>query len=35
MTPPEVAPTRACIHRGQPGLPWTFILLVAQQRATD
>lgn len=28
MTPPEVAPTRARIHRGQPSLPWTFILLV-------
>lgn len=29
MTPPEVAPTRARTRRRQPGLPWTFILLVA------
>ena len=26
MTPPESS-TRLCIHRGQPGLPWTFCLL--------
>ena len=29
MTPPEIAPTRARSRRGQPGLPWTFIILVA------
>lgn len=29
MTPPEVAPTRARSRRGQPGPPWTFIILVA------
>ena len=29
MKPPEVAPTRARIHREQPGLPWSIIILVA------
>lgn len=29
MIPPDIAPTRAGSRRGQPGLPWTCIILVA------